>query len=114
MFQDWFKESTAEEIAKQELLRELDTVTTYEEYIKCATELDKLTGYDIWKRDNESALYDYEQIEDKLYSFQEMCNQLQGIARSSHVLQNNGVHPSPSIAAQICMTVRSGMYQYSF
>ena len=58
-------ESRLEDSQKQELVDKLNKVDTYEKYIKAANELDKINGYDIWKRDNESKLYDYEQIEDK-------------------------------------------------
>jgi len=42
-------------------------VQSYSEYREKALELDRLTGMDIWKRCNDDLIYDYEQVENRLF-----------------------------------------------
>lgn len=84
---------------QHELKRKLGQVANYEEYVQVAEQLDQLQGFDLWKRENESTDYDYQQIEDKLFYLKEQLH-----ACKASLAKN--IKPS---AASICLTLRSRM-----
>lgn len=69
------QEHRAEKKLQRQIQEDLkNNVMTYDEYVQKAMELDKLNGMDLWKRINESTLYDYEQIENRLFQLKSFLN----------------------------------------
>lgn len=58
-----------------ELERARDNATTYTEWEQLGTELDALTGLDLWKLDNASPDYNYELIHERLVSLRTLQEQ---------------------------------------
>lgn len=99
-FKDWFHEYSIEKTTVAELEFAMkNEITSYTEYVKLGQQLDQINGYEIWKKENESEDYDFEQVEERLAHIRELKNydnihgmlwSLRSLASNRNFLSING------------------------